>query len=67
MGAYKNGFSFAPANGSVSALMPNWIIGFVTYAAYNLFGTISILVPTAKLMDGKKPSAAALAWAACFL
>lgn len=50
----KNGFSFAPANGSVSALMPNWIIGFVTYAAYNLFGTISILVPTAKLMDGKK-------------
>lgn len=51
----KNGFSFAPANGSVSALMPNWVIGFVTYAAYNLFGTISILVPTAKLLDGKKP------------
>lgn len=50
----NNGFTFAPATGSVSALMPNWIIGFVTYAAYNIFGTISILVPTAKLLESEK-------------
>ena len=51
----RGDFQFAPANGSVSPLMPNWIIGFITYAAYNLFGTISVLVPTAKLLDGEKP------------
>ena len=51
----RGGFSFAPASGSVSPLMPNWVVGFVTYAAYNLFGTISVLVPTAKLLDGEKP------------
>ncbi len=50
----KSGFNFPPAYGSVSPLMPNWIIGFITYAAYNLFGTVSILVPTVKLIDGQK-------------
>ena len=50
----RGDFRFAAPNGSVSSLMPNWIIGFITYAAYNLFGTISVLVPTAKLMEGEK-------------
>ena len=50
----RGNFQFAPPNGSVSPLMPNWVVGFITYAAYNLFGTISVLVPTAKLMDGEK-------------
>ncbi len=50
----RGGFQFAPAHGSVSPLMPNWVVGLVTYAAYNLFGTITVLVPTAKLMDGEK-------------
>ncbi len=51
----RGGFSFAPAHGSVSPLMPNWIVGLVTYAAYNLFGTITVLVPAAKLLeDGEK-------------
>ena len=50
----RGNFQFAAPNGSVSPLMPNWVIGFITYAAYNLFGTISVLVPTAKLMEGEK-------------
>lgn len=45
----KGGFSFPPPNGSVSPLMPNWIVGFITYAAYNLLGTIAVIVPLAKL------------------
>lgn len=51
----KGCFQFAPANGSVSALVPNWIIGFLTYAAYNLFGCISVLVPLAKFIPEEKP------------
>ena len=50
----RGDFQFAAPNGGVSPLMPNWVVGFVTYAAYNLFGTISVLVPTAKLMEGEK-------------
>ena len=46
----RGGFQFAPAAGSVSALVPNWVVGLFTYAAYNLFGTICILVPMAKLL-----------------
>lgn len=46
----RGGFQFAPAAGSVSALIPNWIVGFFTYAAYNLFGTICVLVPMARLL-----------------
>jgi len=44
------GFQFAPAAGSVSALVPNWIVGLFTYAAYNLFGAVCIMVPMAKLL-----------------
>ena len=44
----RGGFQVAPAAGSVSALVPNWVVGFFTYAAYNLFGTICILVPMAR-------------------
>ena len=45
---FRNGFQFAPATGSVSTLIPNWVVGFFTYAAYNLFGTICVLAPMAK-------------------
>jgi uncharacterized membrane protein YkvI len=45
---FQCGFQFAPATGSVSTLIPNWIVGFFTYAAYNLFGTICVLAPMAK-------------------
>ena len=45
---FQSGFRFAPATGSVSALIPNWVVGFFTYAAYNLFGTICVLAPMAK-------------------
>ncbi|MBP3587558.1 MAG: hypothetical protein J6J51_00870 [Clostridia bacterium] len=50
----KGNFQFAPPNGSVSALVPNWIIGFLTYAAYNLFGCVSVLVPLAKFIPEEK-------------
>ena len=45
---FQSGFQFAPATGSVSTLIPNWIVGFFTYAAYNLFGTICVLAPMAR-------------------
>ena len=44
------GFTFPEAVGGVSALVPNWVVGLFTYAAYNLFGTICVLVPMAKLL-----------------
>ena len=44
------GFAFPEAMGGVSALVPNWVVGLFTYAAYNLFGTICVLVPMAKLL-----------------
>ena len=47
---FRSGFQFAPAVGSVSTLIPNWVVGFFTYAAYNLFGTICVLAPMAKLL-----------------
>ena len=50
----KDGFHFSPANGSVSALVPNWIVGIFTYAAYNLFSGISVLVPLARLIPDDK-------------
>ena len=45
---FQSGFQFAPAAGSVSSLIPNWVVGFFTYAAYNLFGTICVLAPMAR-------------------
>ena len=45
---FQSGFQFAPATGSVSTLIPNWVVGFFTYAAYNLFGTICVLAPMAR-------------------
>ena len=50
----KGNFQFAPPNGSVSALVPNWFIGFLTYAAYNLFGCVGVLVPLAKFIAEEK-------------
>ena len=49
----RGDFQFAPAAGSISALVPHWMIGFPTYAAYNLFGTISILVPFVQAISQK--------------
>ena len=50
----QNGFQFAPATGSVSPMVPNWWVGFITYGAYNIFGTISILIPMARVMPDNK-------------
>lgn len=50
----KNGFAIEPAAGSASALLPNWWIACLTYAAYNIFGTVSILIPFAELISSRK-------------
>jgi len=50
----KCGFRFAPAFGSVSPLVPNWLVGAPTYAAYNLFGSLGILAAMAPMLgDGR--------------
>lgn len=51
---FHGGFSLQPAAGSVSRLLPNWWIAVLTYAAYNLFGIVSILTPFARLIPDKK-------------
>ena len=46
----RQDFQLAAAAGSASALLPNWWVSGFTYAAYNLFGAIAILVPFAALI-----------------
>ena len=50
----QSGFQFAPATGSVSPMVPNWWAGFITYGAYNIFGTISILIPFSRVLPDDK-------------
>ena len=50
----RQDFQFEPAMGSFSPLLPNWWISGITYAAYNLFGCLGILVSFAALMPDKK-------------
>ncbi len=50
----QNGFQLAGASGSVSALLPNWWTACMTYAAYNVLGTASVLIPFADLISGRK-------------
>ena len=63
----RNGFQFAPPNGSVSPIVPNWIVGFLTYAAYNLFGTVCTLAPMAKLLSSQKSLRGGLGGGSCIL
>lgn len=50
----RQDFQLAPPAGSSSALVPNWWISGITYAAYNLFGSIGVLVPFAALVQDRK-------------
>ncbi len=50
----KTGFSLAPASGSVSSLLPNWWTACLSYAAYNVLGTASVLIPFAGLIPDRK-------------
>ena len=50
----RQGFRFEPAAGSFSTLLPNWWVSGITYAAYNLFGTIGILVSFSALLPDQK-------------
>lgn len=50
----KTGITPAPAVGSVSRLLPNWGISALTYTAYNLLGTVTIMVPFAPLIRDEK-------------
>lgn len=47
-------FRFAPALGSTAILLPNWWISGITYAAYNLFGAVGVLVVTAPLLPDER-------------
>ena len=50
---FRQDFCFQPAVGSVSTLLPNWWVSGITYAAYNLFCTVGVLVPFASLIPDK--------------
>ena len=63
----RQDFQLASAAGSTSVLMPNWWVGGITYAAYNLFGNIAILVPFAELIPDRKTMRRGLGLGACFL
>ena len=51
---FKNGAVPAPAAGSVSRLLPNWGVSALTYTAYNLLGTVTIIVPLAPLIRDER-------------
>lgn len=46
-------------------LMPNWFVAALTYVAYNLLGSVGIMVPLGKYLRGKGPFAWALPWGDC--
>ena len=48
---FRQDFQLAPAAGTVSVLLPNWWVSGITYAAYNLFGALGILIPFAALVS----------------
>ena len=50
----KNGVTPAPAVGSVSRLLPDWGVSALTYTAYNLLGTVTIMVPFAPYISSEK-------------
>ena len=50
----RQDFHLEPAAGSFSPLLPNWWVSGITYAAYNLFGGIGILVSFSALLPEKK-------------
>jgi len=64
---FQNGFHFAPPNGSVSPMLPNWVVGALTYAAYNLFGTVCTMVTLAKLLPSQKVLKNGLGLGSCLL
>ena len=51
---FRQNFQLAPATGTVSSLLPNWWISGITYAAYNLFGALGMLVPFAALVRDRQ-------------
>ena len=46
----NSGAQAAGASGSVSTFLPNWVVGSLAYAAYNLFATLGILIPIGRLL-----------------
>lgn len=63
----RQDFRLAPAVGSASALLPNWWVSGITYAAYNLFGTIGVLVPFAAIVPDRTVIRRGLALGTVFL
>ncbi len=50
----KHGVAPVPTVGSVSRLLPNWGVSALTYTAYNLLGTVTIMVPFAPFIKDEK-------------
>ena len=50
----KHGITPAPTVGSVSRLLPNWGVSALTYTAYNLLGTVTIMVPFAPFIKDER-------------
>ena len=50
----KHGTTPAPTVGSVSKLLPNWGVSALTYTAYNLLGTVTIMVPFAPFIKDER-------------
>ncbi len=50
---FQSGSRAAPAAGSVSPLLPNWPVGALTYAAYNIFATMGVLIPLGRLLPDR--------------
>lgn len=63
----RQDFRLEPAAGSFSALLPNWWVSGITYAAYNLFGSIGILVSFSALLPDRKTIGRGLSLGALFL
>ena len=63
----RQDFRLMPAVGRTSALLPNWWVSGITYATYNLFGTIGVLVPFAALVPDRKTIARGLGLGTLFL
>lgn len=64
---FQSGGRAAPAAGSVSPLLPNWPVGALTYAGYNIFGTMGVLIPLGRLLPGKEVLGRGLGIGSCLL
>lgn len=54
MSALRNGISFAAPATETNALMGSWLIASVSFACYNIFGSIAIIAPLGQYLKSRK-------------